>query len=64
MCIKSVNTNLQRGKKYFDKLKLLLEYGANPNIVDGYGSNALFDTVDELYKRDELSETLKLVSLS
>jgi len=39
----------------------LLRYGADPNIVDGYGSNALFDTVDELYGRDELSETLKLL---
>jgi len=61
LCIKSVNTNSQRGKDYFDKLKLLLEYGADPNIVDGYGRNALFDTVDELYERDELSETLKLL---
>lgn len=61
LCIKSVNTNIQRGKKYFDKLKTLLEYGADPNIVDGYGSNALFDTVDELYENDELSETLKLL---
>lgn len=61
LCIKSVNTNSQRGKDYFDKFKLLLEYGADPNIVDGYGTNALFMAVDELYEKDELSGTLKLL---
>ena len=61
LCIKSVKTNFQRGKDYFDKLKLLLEYGADPNIVDRYGSNSLFIAIDELYNKDELSETLKLL---
>lgn len=60
-CIRSVNTNTQRGKDYFDKLKLLLEYGADPNIVNGHGSNALFIAVDELCEREELSGTLKLL---
>ena len=49
-----------RQKNFMDKLLMLLEYGANPNIKDGYGVNALHDAVTEL-DPPILSKTIKLL---
>ena len=45
---------------YINKLKLLLESGANPNKTDAYGVNALHDAINIL-DSPELSETIKIL---
>ena len=49
-----------RQNDYLNKLKLLLEYSANPNKKDAYGVNALHDAINIL-NPPKLSETIKIL---
>ena len=46
---------------YLSKLKLLLEYGANPNKKDAYGVNALHDAINNIFNPQKLNETIKIL---